>query len=332
MQREARMEALVDDESDFESPDRASDDHLDSASEDGETGDERKERPEERDSKERPKFVSQKPQQVKASKGLYRYEVFALLTCFAFPMLAAYLLHAIRAQLSRPSEGLVSNYNLTIFVLVSELRVLRHVSSLFQSRIDHLQREVQVDSCGPPTARTKQIEEMLDRLQKLEARSDAEEALVQNSLSVNASAKPDQQATLAKEVRDSIQPELDALNRAVRRYEKKVTLLQSQTEARFIALESRMEDAIALAAAAARKGTSQKSTMAWALGWVVLVLLFPFKAVVHLLLFPLRSFLSLVKAKPQKPAPKPSRPNRGERGSLQTRYSGDRIPSRVSRR
>lgn len=62
---------------------------------------------------------------------------------------------------------------------------------------------------------------------------------------------------LTSQIRKNLQPDLDALNRAVRRYEKKATLLAMQTESRLVDLEKRMTDAITLAAAAER--TSQSS-------------------------------------------------------------------------
>jgi hypothetical protein len=49
-----------------------------------------------------------------AQRELGREEVFALIGCFVSPLLGAYLLHTIRSQLTRPSEGLVSNFTLTI--------------------------------------------------------------------------------------------------------------------------------------------------------------------------------------------------------------------------
>ncbi|KAG9920310.1 hypothetical protein KCU98_g22357, partial [Aureobasidium melanogenum] len=61
---------------------------------------------------------SQKSQeQEDAAANLRQHELLALISTFLFPACAAYLLHVIRGQLSRPSEGLVSDYNLTIFLL-----------------------------------------------------------------------------------------------------------------------------------------------------------------------------------------------------------------------
>lgn len=80
--------------------------------------------------------------QDKALKELFRHEVLALLSCFLTPIIGAYLLHALRNQLTRPSEGLVSNFNLAVFILAAEVRPLRHFLQLVQARTLHLQRIV----------------------------------------------------------------------------------------------------------------------------------------------------------------------------------------------
>lgn len=236
------------------------------------------------------------------------YEVLALLSCFLLPLVAAYLLHAIRSQLSRPSEGLVSNYNLTIFLLVSEARVASHLFKLVHSRTLHLQRVVHANPFGPTGSGTN-IDEVLSRLDRLESRSAAEENLVQNMAPESTKAK--QEAAVTRDVRNAIQPEVDALNRAVRRYEKKATLLQFQTESRFSSVDARLEDAIALAAAAAKNSSAPRNTVAWAVQSIIAIVLFPFNAILQLLLLPLTSLLGLISRKKQKaPAAKTSRTSR----------------------
>ncbi|KAH8176213.1 hypothetical protein LIA77_04631 [Sarocladium implicatum] len=206
-------------------------------------------------------------QQQAALRELYRYEIMSLLSCLVLPLVSAYLLHAIRNQLSRPSEGLVSNYNLTIFLLVSELRVFSHMIKLFHSRTLHLQRVVHANPYGQSLGSSSsgpQMEDLLSRLQSLENRTTADEALLHKTAE-NDVSKSKQGADIARDVRNTIQPELDALNRAVRRYEKKATLLQLQTESRFAAVDARVEDAIALAAAAAKNSASRKNIIMSAL-------------------------------------------------------------------
>jgi hypothetical protein len=182
-----------------------------------------------------------------AAKELYRYELLALLSCFAAPILAAYLLHTLRDQLSRPSEGLVSNYNLTIFLLASELRPMAHLVKLVQARTLHLQRIVNSNPYATSDAPSIDTKTVLHRLEELEARNPTESSCGADAAEVNLSGK------LTAEVRRAIQPDLDALTRAVRRYEKRATLQAFQTEAKLHDLEARVSDAVSLAAAAASK-------------------------------------------------------------------------------
>ena len=75
----------------------------------------------------------------KAHDELNQNEFRALLACFIGPLVGGWLLHLIRASLSRPSEGLVSNFNLTIFVLAAELRPAAQVVKLLRGRNEYLQ-------------------------------------------------------------------------------------------------------------------------------------------------------------------------------------------------
>jgi hypothetical protein len=205
---------------------------------------------------------------------------------------------------------------------------------LFQSRTLHLQRVVHANPHSPPRGSNGPgLDEMLSRLRTLEARTSAEEAL-QHKSSDNEVSKSKQEASIAKDIRSSIQPELDALNRAVRRYEKKATLLQIQTESRFAALDARLEDAIALAAAAAKNSIEQKNIIMWTVESAVTLLLLPFQAIAHVLLLPLRTFLAIVTGKKKKPVAQPSRSsrNRTSKSNGHGRYNGDRVPSRVAKR
>lgn len=85
----------------------------------------------------------------------------ALLFCFIGPLLGGWLLHAIRSQVSRPSEGLVSNFNLTIFVLAAELRPVSQVVKLIRNRSLYLQSIVH----HPPISRVEVLTRRLEELQ-----------------------------------------------------------------------------------------------------------------------------------------------------------------------
>lgn len=326
IQQEANADTAIEDDSDSESATLAPARHssLDHVPEEEATQPEA----EEKAARKRPTA-----QQQSALAELYLYEILALASCFILPLIGAYMLHAIRSQLSRPSEGLVSNYNLTIFLLVSELRVFSHMIKLVQSRTLHLQRVVQGNPDGfSTTHNAEQLEAVLLRLERLESRLTTEE---NPAVSAGKSdpVKAKQENAIARDVRNAIQPELDALNRAVRRYEKKATLLQFQTESRFAGVDARLEDAIALAANVAKNSASHRNIFLWTIEALTAVVLLPFKTLLRILLLPLSTLLALAnKNKKKGPPAKMSRSSRSGKTGTQPRYSGDRVPTRVSKK
>ncbi|KAL8687522.1 MAG: hypothetical protein Q9218_006331 [Villophora microphyllina] len=216
----------------------------------------------------------------RAAKELRAHELLALFACFLSPILGGWLLHAIRSQLSRPSEGLVSNYNLTVFLLASEVRPLSHLIKMIQARTLYLQRTVGAKTSEESHVDTNSVVDMAKRINELEA-------YVAQPPSSAASADSDQ---IKRDVRNSLQPDLDALNRAVRRYEKKLVALTMQTESRLQELEARMSDAITLAAAAERSSTQQRSRRGSSAlilyEWVSAALLLPVRAAWAAVSFP----------------------------------------------
>ncbi|KAM0281344.1 hypothetical protein ACHAQH_003612 [Verticillium albo-atrum] len=267
---------------------------------------------------------------------LYLHEVLALVSCFLLPILGAYLLHTIRTQLSRPSEGLVSNYNLSIFLMAAELRPMSHMIKLVQSRTLRLQRYVHENPYKQVSANTTHIDMLQERIEALEARpaamaAGATGASQEQQSGITGAAEQKQQAALLRDVRNAIQPELDALNRAVRRYEKKATVLAMQTESRFGQLDGRLSDAIALAAAAAKNSAAQPSLLQWLAESVWNICMLPFRALVSVLLLPFRTLLGLLKRKKRVPEKIP-RSGRMPRPAGQSRSGSDRPPSRLSRR
>ena len=112
---------------------------------------------------------SSSSQQKAAASELRTHELLALLSCFLGPICGAWLLHAIRFQLSRPSEGLVSDYNLSIFLLAAEIRPVSHVLTLVQSRTMYLQRIMATNPHAPQPAETTVPKELIARLDELEA-------------------------------------------------------------------------------------------------------------------------------------------------------------------
>lgn len=218
-------------------------------------------------------------------KELYRHELIALFCCFIFPIAGAYLLHTIRDSLSRPSEGLVSNYNLTIFLLAAELRPMSHLVKLVQARTLHLQRIVKDNPYQSVDEQQNQdIHHIRQRLSDLETMFLATPLHTPSPLpgdpmaGKGKSTQMDEKgmAVIGTNVRKQLQPELDALNRAVRRYEKRAALQAMQTESRLLDLEARLGDAISLAAAAA-KSSQSKSAVATIIEWGGAAILLPWQ-------------------------------------------------------
>ncbi|KXJ94927.1 hypothetical protein Micbo1qcDRAFT_202604 [Microdochium bolleyi] len=291
-----------------------------------------------------------------ASKELFVHEMAALVWCFLFPLISAYMLHAIRNQLTRPSEGLVSNYNLTIFICAAEFRPVKHMLKMVHDRTLRVQRIVaQNQHVTEETISAQQVQELYDRINDLESHAAATTAQVSSgsqsktSGSTQGHGEPSPQviqAAVAREINKTMVPELEALNRAMRRYEKKLALLASQTDNRLEYIDFRLQDAIALAAVAAKNsksntGSSTLSSLAalwsWTVDKAVAITVFPIHAVMAVLTFPIRT-VSTIFARKRRNIPSSSAGgagmSNGRRGGrpAQGRTNSDRVPSRLSRR
>ncbi|KAF2811357.1 uncharacterized protein BDZ99DRAFT_440154 [Mytilinidion resinicola] len=196
-------------------------------------------------------------EQEAAAGELRREEIVALIACFLGPLVGAYLLHGIRSQLTRQSEGLVSNYNLTIFVMAAELRPISHLVKMKKARMLHLQRIVRPELTPSQDIAKADAQELSRRLAEIEER------LAEGG----PKFKEGNVLEICGVVRQNIQPQLDSLNRAMRRYEKRLTAMSIQSEGRFGELEIRIKDALSLAASAARTG-QKPGVIAMALTWV----------------------------------------------------------------
>lgn len=231
--------------------------------------------------------------ETKAIRELQVHELAALASCFIFPVIGTWLLHGIRGSLSRPSGGLVSNYNLTIFLLASEVRPIAHLLKLVQARTLHLQRIVatsQTDSVDPV-----KVQDLTKRLEELEAHvadsaaarlSPSKEHQQQSSLQETYDA-PTLIAQAAIEARKALRPDIEALNRAVRRYEKRTALTTLQADTRFQQLEAQVHDAISLAAAAQRSSAARRSSYAFILlDWACACMVVPVQLALSILNLP----------------------------------------------
>lgn len=224
--------------------------------------------------------------EAKAIKELQIHELIALGSCFIFPVIGTWLLHAIRSSLSRPSEGLVSNYNLTIFLLASEIRPFAHLLKLGQARTLHLQRIVA--STHEEEINPEKLQDLSKRLEELEAHvAEAAAARLTSPSSQDPKDTPDLLTQAVMETRRALGPDIEALNRAVRRYEKRTTLTALQTDTRFEQLEAQTRDAIALAAAAQRASLNRRQSYAFTLvDWACACIVVPAQIALSILNLP----------------------------------------------
>ncbi|KAL8420116.1 hypothetical protein RB594_003047 [Gaeumannomyces avenae] len=284
-----------------------------------------------------------------ALRELYFHEIAALFLCFISPALGASILHGIRTQLSRPSEGLVSNYNLTVFLLAAEIRPVRHLMQLVEARTIHLQRIVLANPYasnlsrgagtvngarggGEPVVTATQLAVLAARVEELESRV-VNEAQVQAAHSGPAGleARSQRRDAILREARSQMQPEVDALNRAVRRYEKKQTILAVQLDGRLQMLDGRLDDALALAAHAAKNSRPRTSFLASATDQILAALMLPFRGIWLLACLPAR-LLTTAFGRDQRQTEKASKGYRSGRSSRSSSTGGDRFPARLSRR
>ncbi|KAJ4313358.1 hypothetical protein N0V94_006990 [Neodidymelliopsis sp. IMI 364377] len=215
--------------------------------------------------------------QQEASKSLRRQELMAFAACFIGPLVGAYLLHALRGQLT-VTEGLVSDYNLTIFVMVAELRPIARLMKMQEERMFHLQRIVKSDP--RELVNTSDAQAIAQRLSELEDR-----------MSGPTTSNDIETTRVAAEVRQSIQTQLDAITRAIRRYEKKSAAQTIQIEARFHEVDARLKDALSLAAAAARTG-QRPGIISTVITWMVNLVNNALQIAWDIALYPLRTALA----------------------------------------
>jgi hypothetical protein len=216
---------------------------------------------------------AQERKQAQAAQSLLRYELIALFWCFVMPVAVSWLLHNLRPYLSRPSGGLVSNSNLTLFVLAAEIRPVFHVFKLIDARTAHLQKIVAAPEIEESPINDELVAQILQRLETAESRLADTAAVAERprdtytsdksgvsspTLTSNSHATATAAALVAAgSATQTFQPQLDALNRAVRRYEKRATMQSVILDARLRDLDNRVGDALSLAAAASRMSQKQ---------------------------------------------------------------------------
>lgn len=240
------------------------------------------------------------------------HELTALAMCFLGPLIGSYVLHVVRSQLSSIGDQLVSNLHLTLFVLGAEIRPLRHAMKMAEARTLYLQRVVREDPYVSSKDQDQDVvlSELRGRMDELES-SYADKLAQQDS--IPKARQPDSSEAI-KRFQTSMQGQIDALNRAVRRYEKRETSYTMQTEARFHDLDRRLKEAVSLAAAAAQY-SQRPGVVMLALEWSAGIFSVPLKAAHTAFVWPsqllggliitLALKLGIVQAASKRNAPKP---------------------------
>ena len=122
-------------------------------------------------SRQHPEVPTVEPEIEAAAINLRRTELLALASCVASPLLGGWLLHHIREFLSRPSEGLVSTFNITLFVMAAELRPALKLMEMIKQRSLHLQKIVHRDilEANAPAPTSIDLHPLNARIEQLES-------------------------------------------------------------------------------------------------------------------------------------------------------------------
>lgn len=246
------------------------------------------------------------PRREEAAAELRRQELLALGATFLFPVLAAYILHVIRAQLSPSSTGLVSDYNLSIFLLAAEIRPVRQIVRLVSNRTLHLQRVMNGNEDFLSSSLEKaNRDSLMGRMADLEARL-SDHTVVPSTLTI---AQKHDVNDLSTEIRKRYEPRLEGLERAMRRYEKRATTLALQTDDRLQSLELRLQDVVSLAAVAA-KHSQNRGAFSKIADMIYTMIAVPLRIVRDICLWPLKALDELYwKIKTLLLGPAPPRPS-----------------------
>ncbi|RAL63365.1 hypothetical protein DID88_003788 [Monilinia fructigena] len=170
---------------------------------------------------------------------------------------------------------------------------MAHLVRLLRARTLHLQRIVNSNPYDGSYGKTpNETQDLIRRLEELESRASNVERSTGSSPEPVLNGK--QSAILTTEVRRTMQPDLDALNRAVRRYEKRATLQSFQTESRLLDLEARLNDAISLAAAAAANNSQKRGTFGIVFDWTSSAMTLPLQAFGTIASLPFKTLLAVV--------------------------------------
>lgn len=172
--------------------------------------------------------------QLEVSKQLRIAELQAFFGLVIGPLLGALLLHYIRGVMARPANGLITNFNVSVFVLAAELRPLRIAYTYLNQKSSTLQQEL---TDVPPA----QYEELADKFRTVEAELKQIKHTVDSEGSFRSAAESDSTSNSS-----SIQGQTDIaqIKQALRRFERYETQIQREYDEKIINLERKVADLI----------------------------------------------------------------------------------------
>lgn len=151
---------------------------------------------------------------------LQRTEVIALAACIASPVVGAWLLSWLQANLHDGSRYL-NQFNIRLFMMAAGIRPWIHMFKLIRRRLLLLQEDVHYPSA--------KVESLSRRIKRIEADL--------SSLRKSTASHSD-----VRVLRDGIDVPLSTMSRHLRRYEKREELHRSNSQDKFALVESRLED------------------------------------------------------------------------------------------
>lgn len=146
------------------------------------------------------------------------------------PLLGAGLLHYVRNTMARPANGLITNFNITVFVLAAELRPLKIAYKYLDSRSEELQEELVDVIPGRYEDLLKKVRSLEDRLGEVQSSSERNARTSSHEVA-NGFAQSKHDATGVED-----------LKHALRRFERHESQLQQHYEQRLYALERKLTD------------------------------------------------------------------------------------------
>lgn len=144
------------------------------------------------------------------------------------PLLGAALLNYVRSTMARPANGLITNFNITVFVLAAELRPLRIAFEYLTKRSSNLQEELTDVVPARYEAMQHRLEELANDLHNVRTSFTMNDA----SLELNSHHK-----TSFKD--DS---EIGQLKYALKKFEKYEANAKHELESKIYTLERRLAD------------------------------------------------------------------------------------------